>query len=280
MFHQHRSNDDLITFKASYYQGDLGIRAAYRGGQKDFENLDLKNADLRGLDLRYINLRGSNLSGSNLSETNLDGADLRDTQLSRVNLSKASFRGASLYKSVMAWSNLTEANFKGADLRNVSMVAATLKQANFRGADFSGAYLVGADIQGAMFNGSYYNWDTCFNRNFEPQLEGMQSNLLISAGSMLRKFNYLSKLAGSYVGSKLTTKYLIVSRPESNWLQQFEVDSSAQVKFLGSLDEPINNSELHQSQEWINSFVKYCGKLVRDLPYLISQDKLILGINS
>ena len=144
----------------------------YAKGKKDFSHSNLRQAPLVGVtltsvnldnsDLRKANLKGSNLKGSSLIQANLTLADLSNSILTEANLKRGILDRANIREA-----NLEKTNFQGASLKQADLTAAYLLQA-----DFSGADLREAKLSSKYAYEVYYNGDTRFDSNIEPNLMG------------------------------------------------------------------------------------------------------------
>ena len=263
----------------SYKLDAQAIYQKYVLGEREFVNIKLSNADLRGIDLSFANLRGADLNGSDLSEAILKGADLQGANLNRANLNRARLQGANLSEAQAAWSSLIGADLSGANLSEASFDAATLTQAILQKANLNSAYLYGIDLSQTLLRGAYYNTKTRFEKDFNPIKAGMQIEAKITVEKLLSKFNDLSYFSYHYLGNMLTARYWKVSRPEHDWLYQFQVgDRSAQITFSGLNTERLAISQLQWSQLWVNGFIKRCSETMQDLPTLMEQQQLSFAI--
>ncbi len=144
----------------------------YIRGTTDFKRTDLTKAALMG-----VSLKGINLDGSNLRQADLTGANFSNSSLIQVNLNLAN-----LTKTI-----LTEVNFERAFLTNANLNSAYLEKANFQAANLQRANLKDAYLFGASFAGAnlieaklppeypydvYYDRNTHFDSNFNPESNG------------------------------------------------------------------------------------------------------------
>jgi serine/threonine protein kinase, bacterial len=121
-----------------------GVLAAFRRGQRTFNEIDLNGLDLSKAHLpsitlnsancAYINFQGANLSAAKFEKADLSGAILKDAILSRgyfsyANLQGADLRGADLSEAYLNYANLHGANLCGANLKGVRVTDEQLAQA-------------------------------------------------------------------------------------------------------------------------------------------------------
>jgi serine/threonine protein kinase, bacterial len=121
-----------------------GVLAAFRRGQRTFNEIDLSSLDLSKAHLpsitlnnancAYINFQGANLSAGKFEKADLSGAVLKDAILSKgffsyANLQNADLRGADLSGAYLNYANLNGANLCGANLKGVKVSEEQLAQA-------------------------------------------------------------------------------------------------------------------------------------------------------
>lgn len=160
-------NTNVFSFTKPYE-----ILSRYNRGEANFQRTDLSKAPLMGVSLKGIQLDGSNLRAANLNSSNLSKSSLIQTDLALVDLMKAVLTGVNFERA-----NLYQANLKEAHLK-----AANFTKANLQGADLRAAYLfnaifAGADLRAAHLSTEYayevfYDSQTIFDDQFQPQKAG------------------------------------------------------------------------------------------------------------
>ncbi len=78
--------------------------------------------------------------------------------------------------------------------------------------------------------------------------------------------NALSKFARQYVGPKIISNYWNLSKPDKEWLGQFEIKRSGAIVFRGNRADIINPLQILLLREWTQNFMKQCHTIIRDLP--------------
>jgi uncharacterized protein YjbI with pentapeptide repeats len=267
--------------------------------QIDLRGADLSNANFREADLSNADLRGACLDGADfykaiLIRVNLDGArltktNLKEADLTRVSLEKASLEGAFLTKAQMSRADLqgailtgahlneadlSYANLSNAYLDNAYLIQTNLQKATCTNTSLIDAFLSGATLSGTNFQGGYYSEKTNFDVSFDPVGAGLQKVRKVSLEELLVAFKLLSENAIRYFGPKMTAKHWENSRPDSIWLQQFEVTSTGHIKFSSSKIEFLSSRELQSSQQWIDGFIKSCSKIIQEFAELVDRDKI------
>lgn len=245
----------------------------------DLRKIDLSNADLSDADLSYANLRDAILRGANLRGANLNEADLTGADLQEVNL-----EGAYLMKAYLIKTNLQKANLSKAYLTGAYLTKSDLSQANLRG-----AYLNGTQMSGTLMTDAYYDDSTCFERGFDPRKNSLkrmtsQPNLQIieeislTVNDWLQSFNYLSELSVCYLGHTMTIRYWEATRPDQEWLFQFQLNYHSKISFLGEAKQPLDSKQIKVLEEWLNCFIRSCSKIIQDFPKMIDPKKIALPV--
>ncbi|ACB52909.1 rfrA family pentapeptide repeat [Crocosphaera subtropica ATCC 51142] len=255
----------------------------------DFTNLkksNLCNANLPGADLRDLNLEGANLQGANLQGAYLTNASLRNailneanlekSHLNKVNFEQARLRAVNLQNSYLNQANLRKAILDNSNFRGAYLTGAYLGGASLKKVDLRDACLVGIDLTNTNLEGSVYNECTKFPSDFNPVHSAMIKAKDITVKELLPYLTHLYQLGCQYLGSTLATKYWETSCPNSQWFNQFALESNNKIIFLGDLNKPITLSQQQYSQEWAHNFIKACSGIVRDFPTLVDP-MLILG---
>ena len=158
----------------------------YSKGEKNFYKIDLSQAPLMSVSLKEVVLDGSNLRKADLSKANLSHSSLIKTNLKLINFTKAiltqvNFTNSCLTKAIFHSAHLEKANFQSAILHEVNFQSAYLAQANFAKADLDKAKLP-HDFPYDV----YYDDETTFDRDFDPQLVGWKNITRSNVASNIR----------------------------------------------------------------------------------------------
>lgn len=94
-----------------------------------------------------------------------------------------------------------------------------------------------------------------------------------SLEEVLAAINHLSKFTSQYLGSTVVTNYWKTTRPSAEWLQQFQVERSAQITCSG-VGTTLSTEEMQWIHEWVNAFINRCAKVIRDFPKTVRQTGL------
>lgn len=99
----------------------------------------------------------------------------------------------------------------------------------------------------------------------------------INIKEVLAALNHFSQFTTQYLGTTVVTNYWKTTRPDVPWLNNFQVDRSAQISFNGTGANPLQelDSEQHQwVRDWTAAFIKRCSRVIRDFPTIIEQRAL------
>ncbi|MGJ3247876.1 MAG: hypothetical protein ACFE0I_17580 [Elainellaceae cyanobacterium] len=92
---------------------------------------------------------------------------------------------------------------------------------------------------------------------------------------LLAALNYFSKQATQYLGITMVANYWKSSRPAIEWLNNFQVDRSAQIIVSGTspirLTHSISPEQHEWIQAWVAAFIQRCSKVIRDFPKLVNK---------
>ena len=256
-----------------YNSNAIELCKQYSLGKRQFRQAKLQKAELRRASLSQVDLRNADLNHANLRNANLSYADLRESCLTRAdlsgaNLSSTNFACADLSKVNFALAQLTEANLNGACLNKAYLTGANLTKADLSYSSLAGTYLIGADLSEAKLIGAFYDNDTSFPANFDPISAGMLRGCTVQ--ELLNRFSIICDCSNRYLGSTMTAKYFYSSRPDFDWLNQFEINKSNQITFEGISADSVSSLQLHWFQKWINNFIESCSMIIKDFPKLIA----------
>jgi uncharacterized protein YjbI with pentapeptide repeats len=272
------------------------LKTRYALGERNFENIDLQGANLQSIELEGINFTGSNFRGANLTDCNLQRAILNEVNFSEAtlietdldkasminaNFDRANLANASLNETQLIGALLTDGAYLrgayliGAFLNNAKLTDAILTKANLMGAHLNGACLKRAQLTDAYLTGAYYNSNTQFDREFDPSKAGMfkisdeveQGKTSIS--QLLDVFNHACQCSCKYLGNTITAQYLEKSKPNFEWLQQFQFDRAGKLTYSGSTKEFVTQEQLDSLQIWIDSFRAHCSKIIPEFSKMI-----------
>jgi hypothetical protein len=69
----------------------------------------------------------------------------------------------------------------------------------------------------------------------------------------------------------MTIKYWQSSRPNHQWLQQFNLDKSARITLANKTTEAITKEQQELLQSWGDLFIKSCSQIIHNFADLISK---------
>jgi len=92
---------------------------------------------------------------------------------------------------------------------------------------------------------------------------------------LLAALNHFSKQATQYLGITMVANYWKSSCPAIEWLNNFQVDRSAQITVSGTslirLAYPISAEQHQWIRAWVTAFIQRCSKVIRDFPTLVNK---------
>lgn len=94
---------------------------------------------------------------------------------------------------------------------------------------------------------------------------------------LLAVINHVGQFATTYLGTAVIANYLKLSRPSVDWMQQFQIERSGQVRFLGEssiLERSISAEEQAWICSWITTFIQRCSQIVRNFTAIVEQSAL------
>ncbi|MBD2101166.1 hypothetical protein [Leptolyngbya sp. FACHB-261] len=95
----------------------------------------------------------------------------------------------------------------------------------------------------------------------------------VSLEDVVAALNHLSKFTTRYLGTAVIVNYWKSSRPDSDWLTQFNIDRTGRMTFTGDASRflPAHHQQVRQ---WVKSFIRRCAQVLRDFPQMLEQDGL------
>ncbi|MEB3337817.1 MAG: hypothetical protein VKJ46_10165 [Leptolyngbyaceae bacterium] len=91
---------------------------------------------------------------------------------------------------------------------------------------------------------------------------------------LLAALNHLSQFTTQYLGTAVISNYWKSSRPNHEWLNNFQIDRAAQFTYATSdaqsLTQPLNAQQHQWLQEWVAVFIQRCAKVIRDFPTIVT----------
>ena len=96
----------------------------------------------------------------------------------------------------------------------------------------------------------------------------------VTVEELLKALNHLSRFNSNYIGTKLTANYWQLTRPNFDWLDNFQINRSAEIAFSGAIAEAVSASQHQWVKEWTAAFIKQCSRIIQDLPTMIEEKAL------
>ncbi|NJO72720.1 MAG: hypothetical protein HC833_02460 [Leptolyngbyaceae cyanobacterium RM1_406_9] len=98
----------------------------------------------------------------------------------------------------------------------------------------------------------------------------------VNLKELLLALNHLSHFTTQYLGTTVVNNYWKSSRPTVEWLNNFQIDRSAQISFSAPSGVPefITANQHQYIQQWVLAFIERCARVIRDFPLIIRQSAL------
>ncbi|MGK7934024.1 MAG: pentapeptide repeat-containing protein [Microcystaceae cyanobacterium] len=278
--------------------------------REDLHGLNLKNANLQGADFSYTNLRDVDLSGADLRDAYFNEADLTG-----ANLENAILTNASLVKTYLIKANLTSADLQNAYLSGAYLTRGNLEKALLQGAYFNGTQLTGAKLTNAIYDDKTQfdhtvnikklgliladqmkqeqspqvsqkeeNINT-INGEVEEKSNGDISNVInhpaevqVTIEALVKMLNHLMETGQRYLGKTMTVRYWKSSKPKTDWVNEFDIDESSNVTYIGVQNTPLSSEQLEDAREWIIAFVKACSMIMQNYTEMLDPKFLAFPI--
>lgn len=116
---------------------------------------------------------------------------------------------------------------------------------------------------------------TAPNHKTEPSVPVPAS---VTLKELMIALNRLSQFTTQYLGTHVIVNYWRTTRPSHGWLNQFEVNRSAEFSLNGSnsqnAPDTLSPQEQQWVQEWVAAFMKRCSQVIRNFPSLVERQAL------
>ncbi len=97
------------------------------------------------------------------------------------------------------------------------------------------------------------------------------AEIKVTTEELLNTLNQVSHFISKYMGTKLTANYWELSRPQFEWLKNFQVNHSAKITFSTINRKPVSALHHQWVKQWAGAFIKRCAQTIKDLPALIEE---------
>lgn len=98
--------------------------------------------------------------------------------------------------------------------------------------------------------------------------------VVVMIEDLVNALNRISRVSNKYLGTTLTFSKWQSTRPNVEWLNNFQINRSAEIAFLGSTAETISLVQLQSMQEWVTAFNHQVSQIVRDFAMIIERQKI------
>ncbi|MCY7275861.1 MAG: hypothetical protein LH702_19525, partial [Phormidesmis sp. CAN_BIN44] len=130
-----------------------------------------------------------------------------------------------------------------------------------------------ADFEGAIATLRTLTVDQTSSRPIgKPQPQPSSATLQ----DVLAAFDHLSRFTTQYLGIPVIVNYLKSTRPDQEWLQQFQIDRAAHISFSSTdgMTQPLSDEQQQWIRDWTAAFIRRCSQAVRDFATIVEQKAL------
>lgn len=110
------------------------------------------------------------------------------------------------------------------------------------------------------------------------QKASSHANLLesvITVEKLLGILNQLQDHGKTYLGAAITINYLQASRPDQDWLQQFQLQRSQAVTYAGNPSDSLDDQQKELARQWVGRFVQSCAQVITKFPDIVNETQLL-----
>lgn len=110
--------------------------------------------------------------------------------------------------------------------------------------------------------------------------ETKSENSQVTLKETLAALNHLSQFTTHYLGTAVIANYWKSSRPEVEWLDQFQITRGAEITLAETgqaeamLQATVSPQQIQWIQTWVSTFINRCTRVIRDFPLLVEQTAL------
>lgn len=98
--------------------------------------------------------------------------------------------------------------------------------------------------------------------------------IVVEIEDLVSALNQLSKFSNSFLGATLTLKNWQSTRPNFDWLDNFQINRSTEMTFSGVVTESANALQLQWIQEWVTAFINQSSQFIRDFSTITEQKRI------
>ncbi|PSB00731.1 hypothetical protein [Merismopedia glauca] len=91
---------------------------------------------------------------------------------------------------------------------------------------------------------------------------------------LVNALNEMTIFCHKYIGQTMTIKHLEKSRPDDNWLSQFQISKSHQIMFIGNPQQKLTTDQKTLMKQWIKNFLEQLSFVLSNLPDMLEKSAL------
>lgn len=99
--------------------------------------------------------------------------------------------------------------------------------------------------------------------------------VIVKIEDLVNALNQITHFSNSYLGATLTFNAWQSTRPQFDWLDNFQVNRSAnKITFSGTTSETATATQIEWMQEWVNGFMRQVSQTIRDFKAIIEYKRV------
>lgn len=112
------------------------------------------------------------------------------------------------------------------------------------------------------------------SNSYNESISSNSTTFTCNLDEVLTAINKLSQFTTQYLGKVVVCNYWKSCKPDSTWLEDFEVDRNAQISHPNRTSTPCSAEQLEQLQAWAQAYIRRCRLVMRNFDSMIVQDCL------
>lgn len=99
--------------------------------------------------------------------------------------------------------------------------------------------------------------------------------VIVKIEDLVNALNQITQFSNSYLGATLTFKAWQSTRPQLDWLDNFQVSRSPnKITFSSTTSETATATQVEWMQEWVNCFMRQVSQTIRDFKAIIEYKRV------
>lgn len=98
--------------------------------------------------------------------------------------------------------------------------------------------------------------------------------IVVKIEDIVVALNQLNQFSNSYLGSILTFNAWQSTRPNIDWLDNFQLNRTNNITFSGIITATVDAIQLQWIQEWVTAFIYQISQTIRDFAISVEQKRI------